>query len=525
MHRLFKTVAQTIGLISSPLLLTADVTLPSILGSNMVLQAEKPVPIWGKAEPGEVIAVHFMGRDVETTAKSDGTWQVLLPAMPPSAVGVDLTVSGQNQITLTNVIVGEVWLCSGQSNMGWPVNRSDNAEEEMAQADYPSIRLFTVERAISVDSPNWDCEGQWVECTPDTIGEFSAAAYFMGRDLHQSLQRPVGLIHSSWGGTKAKVWIPRTAITERPELRLIEEAWTQELADYPRALAEFEEKLPQLQAEWEQRAAQALALGKAPAASPKLRTGPDSQYVPTALYNAMIAPLVPYGLRGFFWYQGESDVGAPQLYAETLFALVRSWRQAWEERDLPFICVQLPNLDRQPEPTRSGWPELRESQLKLLEVPQTALMVTIDVGDPGDIHPTLKQPVGRRAALAAQGIAYGADPDQVFSPVPVTTVKEQGALRIEFKYTGGGLAIRDDEHLKGFVIAGADRVFHSATARIDGNAVHVTHPDIADPVAVRYGWADNPDCNLVSGSGLPATPFRTDDWATLAAISHEILNL
>ncbi|MGP1684450.1 MAG: sialate O-acetylesterase, partial [Giesbergeria sp.] len=366
------------------------------------------------------------------------------------------------------------------------------------------------------------CEGEWVECSPTTAGQFSAVGYFAGRDLHRKLGRPVGLIHSSWGGTKARVWIPRTAIDSRPELQVIAEAWAEELADFPRAKAEFEANLPHLQAEWEARAEEAAAAGKAAPATPRLRTGPDSQYVPTALYNAMIAPLAPYALRGFIWYQGESDVGAPQLYAETLHALVTSWRAAWRHSALPFVCVQLPNLARQPEPTRSGWPELREAQLALRDTPGTAIVVTIDVGDPADIHPTRKQPVGARVAQAAAALAYGEDPAIALSPVPVATAVVEGAVRVEFSPSPGGLRTADGAAPRGFVVAGADRVFHPAVVRIEGNAVLVTHADIADPRAVRYAWADNPDCNLVAGSGLPVTPFRTDDWATLHAVTVEL---
>ncbi|MCF3652045.1 sialate O-acetylesterase [Synoicihabitans lomoniglobus] len=502
---------------------TAEVSLPAIIGSNMALQADKPVPIWGRAEPQETVRVHFRDREYLTVANADGAWEVTLPAMTADGNGAELKVVGEtNELILTNVIVGEVWLCSGQSNMGWRVEQSDDAEREIAAAQYPSIRLFTVKRAIAEDGPQWDCAGEWVECSPATVGKFSAAGYFMGRDLHQTLERPVGLIHSSWGGTKAKVWLPREAIDSRPELQVIAEAWDRELADYPRAKAEFDAALPQMEAEWEERATAARAAGKAPPATPRLRTGPHSQYVPTALYNAMIAPLAPFALRGFFWYQGESDVGAPQLYAETLVALVQSWRAAWRGQTMPFVCVQLPNLYRQPEPTRSGWPELREAQLKLRQLPGTALVVTIDIGEPGDIHPTQKQPVGRRAALAAQGLAYGADPAEVFSPQPTATIRRDQAVRIEFKHTAGGLRVSGSGAVTGFEVADADRVFRPGRARIEGDAVIVSHPDMTDPVAVRYAWADNPECNLVSGSGLPATPFRTDDWSTLATVAHEL---
>mgnify|MGYP003647115708 FL=1 len=501
----------------------AEIRLPSIIGDNMALQADKAVPIWGWGSAGETVAVAFQGHHVSGLVDAEGRWSVMLPALRVDATGQTLTVvSGENEVAVGNVVVGDVWLASGQSNMALEVEQSDRAEEEIAAATHPTIRLFTVKQAVAVAGPLADCEGRWVECAPETVGAFSAVGYFFARDLQATLDRPVGVIHSSWGGTKAKVWLPQAALDERPELQVINDAWAAELADYPRAKAEFDAHFPALQTEWEAVAAAAIAAGKAPPAGPRLRTGPNSQYVPAALYNAMIAPLIPYGLSGYIWYQGESDVGAPQLYAETLVALAHSWRGGWQDPSLAFICVQLPNIDRQPEPSRSGWAELREAQLKLLSVPDTALVVTIDVGDPGSVHPTHKPPVGHRVALAAQALVHGADRTRTLSPVPRAWATEGDAMRIRFDHVADALRTSDGGEGRGFVVAGPDRIFHPAQVRLAGDGVVVSSPMVPQPAAVRYGWADNPPCNIVDGAGLPVTPFRTDTWATPALVAHEL---
>lgn len=501
----------------------ADPVLPAIIGDNMVLQAGQPVPIWGRAQPGGKVRVSFGDKTVAGIADAKGEWSVELPALEASAVGATLTVVGNTTIELRNVLVGEVWLCSGQSNMAWTVEDADRAQEEIAAAHHPTIRLFTAPRAVATDGPRWGGEGRWVECAPETVGDFSAVGYFFGRDLQAAIGRPVGLIHSSWGGTKAKVWLPQTALDARPELAVINEAWEKELADFPRAKAEFDAAWPELQADWERRAERARAAGQAPPAEPRLRTGPETQYVPSALYNAMIAPLAPFGLRGFVWYQGESDVGAPLLYQETLYALLASWREAWRLPEAPFVCVQLPNIDRQPEPSRSGWAELRESQLRLLEEPATAVVVTIDIGDPGNIHPTNKQPVGRRVARAAEVLAYGADAARGLSAVPRETRREGRELVVTFDHVAGALRTRGGGAPRGWVVAGANRIFVPATVTLHGDEVRVSSPAVEAPVAVRYAWADNPPANLEDEAGLPVAPFRTDRWATLAIAAHEAL--
>ena len=490
-----------------------EVSLPAILGEGMVLQCETPAPIWGRAAPGEAVRVEFRGQRLDTVAADDGTWRVALAAMPPNDVPATLTVTGRNTLTLPGVLVGEVWLFSGQSNMTLHVNEADRAKEEIAAATLPRVRLFTVAQTVSEEKPLTDCRGRWAECSPATVGAFSAVGFFMGRELHAMLGRPIGLIHSSWGGTKAEAWMPRDALARDPEFRAaIIDRWEAEIADFPRAKAAFEANRTRLTAEWQLAANAAKAAGRVPPPAPRLRTGPNTPFAPVGLYNAMIAPLVPFALRGVAWYQGEGNVGATQLYQRLMPALIAAWRTASARPDLPFLYVQLPNLARQPEPSKSGWAEMRESQLKTLATPHTAMAVTIDVGDPKNLHPTNKQPVGHRLALAAGALVYGRPATGAFSPVPTGHRIDGATIRVDFAHAEDGLAARDGGALRGFVIAGTDKIFVPAEARLDGAAVIIFSPRVAHPVAARYAWADNPDCNLTNRAGLPASPFRTDEW-------------
>ncbi|HEY0946780.1 MAG TPA: sialate O-acetylesterase, partial [Opitutaceae bacterium] len=337
--------------------LRADVKLPAIIGSNMVVQVGQEIPVWGWAAPGEAVTVTFADKEAAATTGADGRWQVKLAASPAGGPHT-MKVRGRNTLTLTNVLVGEVWLCSGQSNMTFRVDQADDAAKEIAGAAFPSIRLFTVKRTADERGPRSNCEGSWVECSPKTVGTFSAAGYFFGRELHQNLKRPVGLIHSSWGGTKAEAWTPRPTLEADEAFRPILDRWAREMADFPRLKAEFETNREQLTADWKIAAEKAKAAGRMPPSAPRLRTGPNTQYAPCGLYNAMIAPLAPFALRGVIWYQGEANAGAPVLYRQLFPALIGAWRETWQS-ELPFIYVQLPNLARQPEPSKSGWAELR----------------------------------------------------------------------------------------------------------------------------------------------------------------------
>lgn len=462
----------------------APLRLHALFSDGAVLQAGMMVPIWGTAEPGEEVAVEFEGQKKTVAADGEGRWRVRLDLLSPGGPYELMVSAGGRSVVVRNILVGEVWLASGQSNMEWPVRSSADAEEEIRRARHPKIRLFTVPRRAS-DAPERDVAGTWKECSPESVAGFSAVAYFFGRELHEALGVPVGLIHASWGGTPAEVWTRRQVFDEVPELRGCVEEDARRRAAHEKA------------------AEKARAEGK-PAPRPPLPLA--------SLYNGMIAPLVPYGIRGVIWYQGESNASRAGLYRALFPALIRNWRKDWGQGDFPFLFVQLANfMARKPDPSESAWAELREAQLRTLaEVPRTAMAVAIDLGEEKDIHPRNKQDVGKRLARAALGTVY--DRDIVFSGPLYDGMKVEGdRIRISFKHVGGGLVARGGK-LLGFAVAGEDRKFAWAEAEIDGETVVVRHPSGAKPVAVRYAWADNPEATLYNKEGLPASPFRTDDW-------------
>lgn len=443
----------------------ADLKLHGLFADHMVLQCDQPLPVWGTAEPGQKVSVSVAGRQKSATADAAGMWKVVLD--PLKAGGpVEFTVTADRTITLKNVLVGEVWLCSGQSNMGWSVRLSANAEEETAAANRPQIRMFTATRR-EADAPRTDVEGSWQECSPKTVPAFSAVAYYFGRELQKSLKVPVGLIHSSVGATRAQAWMSRPVLEGTPDFK---DVFTQHEREK---------------------------------ANPKATVKPVA---PSSLYNGMIAPLVPVAIRGTIWYQGEGNVGSPQLHQKLFPALIRSWREAWGS-EFPFLYVQLANhLARKDAPVESYWAMLRESQRLTLSVPKTAMAVAIDIGDESDIHPKNKQEVGRRLALAAEATVYGKD--RVYSGPMVESMKREGEkLRLTFKHVGGGLVFKDGKGA-GFAIAGADKKFVWAQAKIDGNSVVVWSPQVSMPTMVQYGWADNPEVSLYNNEGLPASPFQ-----------------
>ena len=478
--------------------------VPAIIGSNMVLQQGAAVPVWGWAAPGEQVTVKFRGQSKQATAGADGKWMAKLDPLDPAAPA-RMTIEGKGTtIELDNVLVGEVWLCSGQSNMEWRLRQSQLAEKFSAEAKYPSIRFFTVRKA-NRDEPVTDVEGQWVECTPEEALDFSAVGYHFGRNLHQSLGVPVGLINSSWGGTPVEAWTAKRYVEKDPEQKKLLEAYPQRVAEAQRRREQFAEAM----AAHREAVAKAKAEGKpAPQAPrPPGNVGPG----PTQLYNGMIAPLVPFAIKGAIWYQGESNAGNAMGYRRQFPAMIRNWREDWGY-DFPFLFVQLANfMQRNEQPEESSWAELREAQLMTLSLPKTGMAVIIDIGEANDIHPRNKQDVGARLALSAEKVAYGRD--VVHSGPIFDSMKVEGdKVRLTFKHTGGGLAAKDGQPLKGFAVAGEDRRFAWAEAKIDGNTVVVSSAVVPNPVAVRYGWANNPEANLYNKEGLPASPFRTDDW-------------
>jgi len=467
-HR-WQVVAGIVFLYTCTSAVQADVRLPKIFGNHMVLQQQMPVKVWGWAEPGERVEVSLAGQTRAASADASGKWLVTLEPLPAGGPH-KLIVQANNRIELEDVLVGEVWIGSGQSNMQWPVRRSMNAEEEIANARWPKIRLFTVARRIA-ETPQEDCEGEWLICSPETVGEFSAVLYFFGRKLHQELGVPVGLINSSWGGTVAEAWTSREALEGDEDFRPILERG-----------AKFDPKIPNQ---------------------------------PAVLFNGMIHPLLNFAIRGVVWYQGESNCARAEQYQKLFPTLIQDWRKRWGLGDFPFYFVQLaPFRYRNADPRNAA--ELREAQRLTLRLPNTGMVVTTDIGNVNDIHPTNKQEVGRRLALWALAKTYGKT-DLVYSGPLYREAKIEGnKIRIFFDHVDGGLVVKG-EKLTHFQIAGANGEFKPAKAVIDGETVVVWNEEVANPVAVRFGWSDDAEPNLFNAAGLPASPFRTDNFPLVTA--------
>ena len=478
----------------------ADVKLPAIFGSHMVLQRDQKDRVWGWAEPGEKVSVEIAGQSKTVDTGSDGAWQVVLD--PMSAGGPHkMTVKGKNTVAFEDVLVGEVWICSGQSNMEWGLAISYEGDLAIKAANHPKIRLISVPK-VGTQEPQKDFKGKWTICTPETVGGFSAVGYFFGRQLHETLGVPIGLINDSWGGSACEAWVRRDLLAADPKYAPLLERWEQLEKAYPRAIAEYNASL----AERRLLAAKAKAKGQP---EPRRLPNPDDQMRgnarPGNLYNGVLKPTIGYGIRGAIWYQGESN----------LFPLmIKNWRDDWGQGDFPFYWVQLADfLPERPEPQDSAWAELREAQtMTMSRLPHTGEAVIIDIGEGRDIHPRNKLHVGLRLARWALARDYGIKIAHQ-SPTYKSMEKHGNKVVLTFDHVGSGLHSYDVDEVRGFAIAGTDRKFVWAKGRVIGsNKVEVSSDKVSEPVAVRYAWADNPVCNLFSIEGLPATPFRTDDW-------------
>ncbi|HEY3973464.1 MAG TPA: sialate O-acetylesterase [Candidatus Sulfotelmatobacter sp.] len=625
----------------------ADPALPHAISDHAVFQQDREIHVWGTADPGEPIAVTLGKNTRATHADPGGHWSVLLPAMRAGGP-FTLRVLGKKEVVIKDVMIGEVWVASGQSNMTFALSGSTGAAEEIPKADYPGIRLFTVPKRVAQSPQSDTLAASWQLCTPDTAKEFSAVAYYFARDLHRKLNVPIGIIESAWPGTAAEEWIAPEEIERDPQIKPMFDEWNRhenkgfagarfdlEFDDFellpdpasqgkPTPFADFDDgsarnslggyfsydfrdaPATSFELETPGRSGQGYAAHVAgqldasddsrlsvryqtdgsatdlsgyagvrfwvrgdgrfrirslqptitdwddysthllPASSdwrpvtiwfrdlrqegwgvtedftPNSLIGFVIESVPasgypsrpaTGLFQGMIAPLLPYPFRGAIWYQGESNGWKPAQYRTLLPDLIESWRSASRQPDMQFLIVQLPNHGAVPaQPGESAWAELREAQLLTVkQMPGTGLAVTIDVGDPKDLHPHRKAEVGERLALWALGTTY--HKSIVYSgPMYESMAVERGTIRIRFAHTGGGLKANDDGALRGFAIAGEDRVFHWAEAQIDRDSVVVSSPQVAAPVAVRYAWGDSPECNLFNAEGLPASPFRTDLW-------------
>ena len=628
----------------------ADVSMPYVFSSNMVLQRNIEIPVWGWASPGERINITLGEQKIRTKAEATGKWFVKLPAMKAGGP-FEMIVDGKNEIRFTNVMIGDVWVCSGQSNMEWRVIQSNNAEEEIASANHPNIRLFTVPNKIDKEPQNNTYPTEWLTCTPEVIGSFSAVGYFFGRKLSKDLDIPIGLINTTWGGTESESWTSAESIQDDPDfaeeleklnsldMDKTNEEMEKEFKNWHQAFRELDAgyddgvylwassdydysgwdqvELPGL---WEDLGLEGLdgvvwfaievdlsnqeigsgfemnlgpiddsdivwvngskvgetfniynrnrsyhvapevlkqdvntivvrvedyaggggiygdknqmylesngskislagtwkykvGTNKIPSGLPRGDFGPNSY--PTLLFNAMINPLLPYGIKGAIWYQGESNAGRAYQYRRIFPMMITDWRSHWGQGNFPFLFVQLANF-MQPKdpPAESTWAELREAQTMTLSLPATGMATIIDIGEADDIHPTNKQDVGKRLALSAYKMAYGKE--MVYTGPTYESMKLEGnKVYIKLSNTGSGLDVRDPYgYLKGFTVAGKDKTFHWAKAqKVDDTTVVVYSEMVSAPVAVRYGWADNPhDLNLYNKEGLPANPFRTDEW-------------
>jgi sialate O-acetylesterase len=462
----------------------AEVKLASMFTDSMVLQRDMAVPVWGWAAAGEEVSVTIGDQTKKTTAGENGRWQVKLDALKANSEGQSLTVAGTNKIELKDVLVGEVWLCSGQSNMEWGLGGSINAKEEVAAAKHPQIRLFNVPDHVTSSVPLDTVKGSWKVCEPNSAGGFSAVGYFFGRQLQKELKVPIGLVGSNWGGTLIEPWTSPDGFHSVPELKAIAE--------------------------------------KVDGYTKETKVGNGS---PSAIYNAMIHPLAPFAMRGAIWYQGESNGGEGESYYHKTQALVNGWRKLFNP-DLAFYYVQLANFQKPNEDPAGGdgWARIREAQRKSLTIKHTGMAVIIDIGEADDIHPRNKQDVGLRLSQWALHQTYGMKDIVPSGPLYKSHKVDGSQIRISFDHVGGGLIVGRKEGLKPteaikdgklarFAIAGADKKWHWAEATIDGDEIVVKSAEVPNPVAVRYAYSMNPvGANLYNKAGMPASPFRTDDW-------------
>lgn len=481
----------------------ADVRLPALLADHMVVQRGMPVHVWGHASPGEAVTVAFRGASASAVADDIGAWSLYLPPAQPGGP-FEMEVRGANTIRLTDVLVGDVWVASGQSNMEFAVKDSVGGEAEVAAANHPRIRLLHVQNSVA-DHPLDDVvvKHPWRPCSPETVSDFSAVAYYFGRDLYQRDSTPIGLIESSWGGTPAESWTSLRALSADAALMPVFAEWSK-MAD---ALIAVKARRERQLARWQEAVAKAKQEGRTPPSRP-WQANDSGEWVPASLFNAMIAPLTPFAIKGVIWYQGEGNATNERadLYHRLFGTMIQDWRRAWGIGDFPFLFVQLANFKTA---ASARWPEIREAQRKTLSLANTAMAVTIDIGDPVDIHPKNKQGVGQRLALAARSFAGSAS--EASGPLFRQAVPEAGSMRVWFDHTGSGLKAKAGV-VTGFEVAGADRVFVPAEASIEGRTVVVSSPSVKAPSFVRYGWKDNPDATLYNGEGLPASPFRSGSW-------------
>ena len=499
--------------------LHANVTLSKAFGNHMVLQQEKPIRIWGSADPGEKVTAKLAGKSASATAGDDGYFRVELPAMKADGKSHTLTVSGKNTITLKDVLLGEVWICSGQSNMEWSVTGALNPKEEVADANHPQIRLYNVPGHVSLPAPDENPRGSWQICSPKTISGFSAVGYYFGRALHKELNAPIGLVGTNWGGTRIEPWTPPIGFQQVESLKDYRDSVNIANPATPQGKANLEKYLASVE-KWVETSKAKLKAGKAIGSAPQFNIRPKAGA--TQIYNGMVHGLIPLSVRGAIWYQGESNAGDGLRYEYLKEALVKGWRSVFENDDLSFYWVQLANFQNPTEnPAGGGWGPVREGQRRALRIPNTGMAVIIDIGESRDIHPKNKQDVGARLALWALAKNYGKD--IVHSGPLYKCMKIEGdKIRIEFDHVGGGLITAkkegldpaqetEDEELTHFAIQEYNGSWYWAKAKIEGDTVVVHAKGVSKPKNVRFGYQSNPvGINLYNKEGLPASPFTTE---------------
>jgi sialate O-acetylesterase len=496
----------------TPTAALAELRLPNVFGDHMVLQRELPVPVWGWADAGEKVTVTFAGASVTTTADAAGNWSLKLPAMPANAESRELTVVGNNTLTFKDVLVGEVWLCGGQSNMESEMNWC--SPEEGRAASIPTFRRVKAEHTLAA-TPQHDVKAAWSVCANGNASGFTATGFYFARKLTQELKIPVGLLDTSWGGANITFWIPGESYKNLPALR---PQWEKETALAQAMTKTYLETIEK----WAVEARKSLETKDIICARAPFM--PERREF-SHMFNGMVHPFAPYAIRGMLWYQGEYNANDGDYYFDEMHGLIKGWRDLWQQGEVPFYFVQLPNLDPpKDEPAGGdGWAAIRNVQTKVMTLPNTGMIVTIDVGEAADIHPKNKLDVGERLARWALAKTYGRK--MAYSSPFFKELKIEGNMaRVSFHPVGSGLMVGKKDglkpavedkgaKLKRFAIAGEDKKWVWADAVIDGDTVLVSSPDVPHPVAVRYAYAMNPEgCNLYNKDGLPASPFRTDQW-------------
>jgi sialate O-acetylesterase len=535
----------------TPAVSRADIKLPTIFTDHMVLQQGQKNRVWGTAAAGEKVTVSIGSQQQSATAAGDGKWMVTLDPLPVSSQSATLTIKGNNTVAIQDVLVGEVWICSGQSNMQWSVNASNDPDLEKMTAKYPLIRFISVPN-VGTQEPQSDFKGSWTACTPDTVGDFSAVGYFFGRQLHKTLGVPIGLIDDAWGGSACEAWIRRDVLASKPEYAPLMDRWVgiEKNATDPAVLAKYEEDL----AKFKKVAEEAKAAGKpAPRAPQHPAAILSGNARPGNIYNGVLKPTIGYGIRGAIWYQGESNASRAYQYRDLFPLMIQSWRDEWQQGDFPFYYVQLADfMAEKSEPGDSAWAELREAQtMTMKKLPKTGQAVIIDIGEGKDIHPKNKLDVAKRLARWALANDYGIS-IAYRSPEYASMTKSGNKITLKFDHVGSGFRPFDVAECRGFAIAGEDQKWVWAQGKVTGpNTIEVWADGASDagtiktggaiasdagknvakvepekatkvdaytnPVAVRYAWADNPVVNVYNNDGLPLTPFRTDDWKGVTA--------